>query len=156
MTDIKVGYVDVHVVRRGAAGLEFLALRRAPERDRPGSWEIVHGHIDADERPDVCARRELREETGLAAERFYNLSRVDAFFENRTGEIMMIPVYVAFVPAGAAVALSAEHDGFAWLPAEQAQQRLTWPRERGAIGDILVLLGSGDAGPVEDVLRVRD
>jgi 8-oxo-dGTP pyrophosphatase MutT (NUDIX family) len=158
VTPIRVGYVDVHAVRRGAPGgpLEFLTLRRAPDRDRPGSWEIVHGHIDADERPDACARRELQEETGLAPERLYNLSRVDAFFENRTGEVMLIPVFVAFVPAGALVRLSAEHDAHAWLPAAQAQQRLTWPRERHAIDDILVLLGTGGAGPVEDVLRVAD
>ena len=156
MTDIRVGYVDVYVVRPGAAGgvgLEVLALRRAPDRDRPGSWEIVHGHIEPGERPDASARRELTEETGLTARKLYNLSRVDVFFENRTGEVMLIPVFVAFVAPEDRVRLSAEHDGCAWLPAAEAQRRLTWPRERRAIDDIVILLGSGDAGPVEDVLR---
>jgi len=37
---------------------------------------------------------------------------------------------------------------------EQALARFAWPRERTALREILVLLGSGDAGPVEDVLRV--
>lgn len=153
MTEIKVGYVDVHAVRLGAAGLELLALRRAPDRDRPGSWEIVHGHIEDGEAPAAAARRELAEETGLAPLRLYNLSRVDAFFENRTGEVMLIPVFVAFVADGAPVALSPEHDGCAWLPAAEAQRRYTWPRERRAVDDILILLGGGDAGTVEDVLR---
>jgi dATP pyrophosphohydrolase len=156
LTTIRVGYVDVHAVRPGArpGAWQMLALRRAPDRDRPGSWEIVHGHIDAAERPDECARRELREETGLAPHKFYNLSRVDAFYENRTGEVIMIPVFVAFVDAAAAVTLSAEHDGCEWLAPEEAQRRLTWPRERRAIDDILLLLGTGGGGAVEDVLRV--
>jgi 8-oxo-dGTP pyrophosphatase MutT (NUDIX family) len=156
MTAIKVGYVDVYVVRlraSGGVGLEVLALRRAPDRDRPGSWEIVHGHIEPGERPDASARRELEEETGLVPVRLYNLSRVEAFFENRTGEVMLIPVFVGFVPPDGAVRLSPEHDDSAWLSVADAQRRLTWPRERRALDDIVILLGSGEAGPVEDVLR---
>ena len=156
MTEIRVGYVDVYVVRlaaSGGVGLEVLALHRARDRDRPGSWEIVHGHIEPGERPDASARRELTEETGLTARKLYNLSRVDVFFENRTGEVMLIPVFVAFVAPEDRVRLSAEHDGCAWLPAAEAQRRLTWPRERRAIDDIVILLERGDAGPVEDVLR---
>lgn len=158
MTNIVVAYVDVYVVRTTArAGeLDVLVLRRARHKDRPGSWETVHAHIDPGERPDQCARRELTEETGLEAEKFYNLSRVDAFFENRTGEVVLIPVYVAFVARDAAVKISEEHDDFAWLPSREAQRRFTWPRERRAVDDILELLGTGEAGPVEDVLRVTD
>jgi 8-oxo-dGTP pyrophosphatase MutT (NUDIX family) len=158
LTAIVVAYVDVYVVRQGArpGELDVLVLRRARHRDRPGSWETVHAHIDKDERPDACARRELGEETGLTAEKLYNLSRVDAFFENRTGEVVLIPVYVAFVARDAAVRIGDEHDAFEWLPSAEAQRRFTWPRERRAVDDILELLGTGDAGPVEDVLRVRD
>lgn len=154
MTEIRVGYVDVYVVGLAAPGLEVLCLRRGAQRDRPGSWEIVHGHIEPDEAPAAAARRELLEETGLAPVTLYNLSRVDAFFENRTGEVMLIPAYVAFVAPDAAVTLSAEHDASEWLAAAEAQRRLTWPRERRAIDDIVALLGTGDAGAVEDVLRV--
>lgn len=157
MTQIEVGFIDVYVVRVNAPGdLDVLVLRRAPGGVRPGSWEVVHGHIDPDERPERCARRELTEETGLAPEKFYNLSRVDAFFEQRSGKVILIPVFVAIVARDARVVLSDEHDRCEWLPAREAQQRLTWPRERAAIDDILILLGTGEAGVVEDVLRVKD
>ena len=35
-----------------------------------------------------------------------------------------------------------------------AAERFTWPREREALQHIRILLGTGDAGPAEDVLRV--
>jgi hypothetical protein len=41
-----------------------------------------------------------------------------------------------------------------WLTPDVALDRFVWPRERAALRDTLHLLRSGDAGPVEDVLRV--
>jgi hypothetical protein len=41
-----------------------------------------------------------------------------------------------------------------WLTADAALDRFVWPRERAALLEIMHLLKSGDAGPVEDVLRV--
>ena len=35
-----------------------------------------------------------------------------------------------------------------------ATARFTWPREREALTHIGILLGGGDAGPAEDVLRI--
>jgi hypothetical protein len=37
----------------------------------------------------------------------------------------------------------------------EARSRFAWPRERRALDDIEVLMGSGDAGALEDVLRVK-
>lgn len=41
------------------------------------SWEIPEGGADADETPEACARRELEEETGLAAECLQEILRMD-------------------------------------------------------------------------------
>ena len=65
-----------------------------------------------------------------------------------------MPVFVAFVSPEAAVRLGPEHDGHQWLSPADASARFAWPRERRALEDAIVLVGSGDAGPVEDVLRV--
>jgi hypothetical protein len=38
---------------------------------------------------------------------------------------------------------------------DQALDRFQWPRERDALREVVQLLRTGDAGPVEDVLRVK-
>ena len=39
-------------------------------------WELPAGVLDPDEAPEACARRELREETGLTAERLEHLGTI--------------------------------------------------------------------------------
>ena len=154
MTSVRVSLVDLYVLRGAGAALECLVLRRAAGGRCPGSWEAVHGHIEAGETPADAARRELAEETGLAPERLYNLSRVETFYQHRLDEVALVPVFVAFVPPGAAVRTSPEHDRFAWLRPAEARERFAWPREARALDDAVALLGPGGAGAVEDVLRV--
>jgi dATP pyrophosphohydrolase len=154
MTIIRVSLVDVYVVRRSGSALECLALRRAPGGRCPGSWESVHGHIDAEESPQAAAIREVEEETGLSPLHLYNLSRVELFYQHRLNEVALIPVFVALIGEAAVVRLSREHDRFEWLALESARERLVWPRERRALEDVEMLLGQGHAGQVDDVLRV--
>jgi dihydroneopterin triphosphate diphosphatase len=154
MTSVRTSLVDVYVLRLKGASLECLALRRRLGGRCPGSWESVHGHIEAAEQPAAAAARELEEETGLTPLRLYNLSRVELFYQHRNDEVALVPVFAAFVDAGARVRLGSEHDGFEWLTPAAARLRFAWPRERRALDDIETLLGSGTAGPVDDVLRV--
>jgi dihydroneopterin triphosphate diphosphatase len=154
MTSVRVSLIDVYILRRVDPELELLILRRAPGGRCPGSWESVHGHIEAGEEPAAAAARELEEETGLIPERLYNLSRVEAFYQHRTDEVALIPVFAAFVARDAVVHMSREHDAFEWLSPMEAGVRLAWPRERRALEDIVALLHGGDAGAVDDVLRV--
>jgi len=154
VTSIAVSLVDLYVLRGTRRALECLVLRRAAGGRCPGSWETVHGHIEPGETPADAARRELGEETGLPPERLYNLSRVEAFYQHRLDQVALVPVFAAFVAAEAAVRTGVEHDRFEWLRPAVARRRFAWPREARALDDVVALLGGGDAGPVEDVLRV--
>src|SRR4029077_120190 len=156
MTEVHVSFVDAYVLRPSStgAGLEVLVLRRGPKGRSPGSWETVHGHIESGETPAQAARREVREETGLEPVRLYNVSRVESFYRHRTDEIVLIPVFACIMDGAASVRTSAEHDRTEWLTPSQAVARFSWPCERRALEDVLSILGSGEAGLLEDVLRV--
>jgi 8-oxo-dGTP pyrophosphatase MutT (NUDIX family) len=149
-----VSFVDTYALRGTGASLEVLALRRGPNGRNPGSWETVHGTIEPGETPVQASLRELREETGLVPQKFYNLSRTEAFYQHTSDEVALIPVFAAFVLSDAAVQLSAEHDRGEWLRVRDVAQRFAWPRERRAVEDIFSIVGGGDAGLLEDVLRV--
>ena len=154
MTHVRVSLVDVYVLRGTGPTLECLVLRRGTGGRCPGSWETVHGHIEAEERPAAAAVRELAEETGLAPMRLFNLSRVEAFYQHRLDEVALVPVFVAFVDSAAEVRLGSEHDRSEWLTPEAAGRRFAWPRERRALEDAVALVGTGDGGAVDDVLRI--
>jgi dihydroneopterin triphosphate diphosphatase len=154
VTSVRVSLLDVYVLRGSEASLQCLLLRRAAEGRCPGSWETVHGHSEAGEKPADAAARELKEETGLMPIRLYNLSRVESFYQHRTDEVALVPVFAAFVSTEAQVQLGAEHDRFEWLAARDAESRFAWPRERRALEDIVTVLRLGHAGTVDDVLRV--
>ena len=154
---IRVGYVDVLVLRGSGERVELLCLRRSARREgrSPGSWEAVHAHIEPGETPVETAVREVVEETGLQPEKLYNLSRVEAFYRHTANEVVLVPVFAAFVAPDGVVTLSEEHDGYEWLRPQAARARVSWPRVRREIADAVRLIGLGHGGAVEDVLRVR-
>lgn len=154
VTTVRVSLVDVYVLRGAEPALGCLVLRRAAGGRCPGSWETVHGHIEAGERPAEAAARELQEETGLTPVRLYNVSRVESFYQHRIDEVALVPVFAAFVSSEAAVRLGSEHDQFEWLAPAAAASRFAWPRERRALEDIVAVFRSGHAGAIDDVLRV--
>ncbi|MGQ0643278.1 MAG: NUDIX domain-containing protein [Gemmatimonadaceae bacterium] len=149
-----VGTIDAYVVRRGVHGLEVLVMRRATGMRCAGAWEVVHGRIEAGERPEDAAMREVREETGLEVERLYSI-RCIAFYVQREARVNIAPVFAAFAAQPAPLILGEEHAEGEWLPIAEAAERLAWPSARDALRDIQQLVGTGDAGPLEDVLRVR-
>lgn len=154
MSGIAVRYIDVYVLRRASDAWEVLTLRRAAGTRCTGAWEVVHGHLESDERPVAAALRELREETGFEAERVYNLSRVETFYRHTTDEVALIPVFIAVVRNGPDPVLGTEHDAHRWRSLSEGMSALAWPRSARALEDIARIFTGVDAGPLEDVLRV--
>jgi len=120
--------------------LEVLLLERAAN---PGFWQSVTGSREPDD-PDLeaTARRELREETGLAAGRL-----TDWRLENRYGiwpqwrnryapDVTHNTEHVfGFLVAEVTVATldPAEHTAQMWLPWRQAMDKVFSPSNRDAI-----------------------
>ncbi|MFL5483085.1 MAG: ATPase, T2SS/T4P/T4SS family [Gemmatimonadaceae bacterium] len=154
MTKIKPGVVELFVIKHNGGDWRVLVLQRAADGKRPNSWETVYGKVDAREKPEKAVVRELKEETGLKAESLYNVT-VSSFYLHASNTIQMCLTFAAFVAADADVELSDEHQRFEWLTLERACERFTWPREAHALRDAHHLLKTGDAGPAEDVLRIK-
>jgi type II secretory ATPase GspE/PulE/Tfp pilus assembly ATPase PilB-like protein/8-oxo-dGTP pyrophosphatase MutT (NUDIX family) len=153
MTDVIAGVVDVYVIRPLPDGWKILAMQRAMDTRCPEAWETVHGRLDSGERPEAGAVREVKEETGLDISRLYNVT-VQPFYLHSFGAVQLAVVFAAFVDEPANVVMGAEHQAFEWLSPLEAGSRFIWPREREALSHITHLLAGGNAGPVEDVLRV--
>jgi len=153
MTSIEVGTVDVFVVRPLAEGWRVLALQRGRDTRCPTAWEPVHGHVEPGETPEQAAVRELREEAGLAPDRLY-VVRVSPFYVRRTSTLQLAVVFAAFIDGDATVTIGDEHQRYEWLGVDDALTRFAFPGERASLREIVELLSAGDAGPVDDVMRV--
>jgi 8-oxo-dGTP pyrophosphatase MutT (NUDIX family) len=154
MAQVQIGTVDVFVIRPLASGWRVLALQRRLGTRCPGAWEPVHGHIDPGEEPEDAALREVGEETGLVVERLYNV-RVQPFYLHKTNTLQLAIVFAAFVSEPANVTIAGEHQRSEWLTVDDALVRFAFPGERASLREVVELLATGDAGPVEDVMRVR-
>jgi type II secretory ATPase GspE/PulE/Tfp pilus assembly ATPase PilB-like protein/8-oxo-dGTP pyrophosphatase MutT (NUDIX family) len=154
MAKVQIGTVDVFVIRPLATGWRVLALQRRLDTRCPGAWEPVHGHIDPGEEPEDAAVREVGEETGLAVERLYNV-RVAPFYLHKTHTLQLAVVFAAFAAEPATVTIADEHQRAEWVSVDDALTRFAFPGERASLRELVELLASGDAGPVDDVMRIR-
>jgi dATP pyrophosphohydrolase len=155
VTRIVPGVVDVVVLRRvgrGKGSWRVLILERAPGARSTGAWEIVHGSIEAGETPPAAALREMREETGLAPERLYSIT-ANPFYLAKSDTLQVSLAFAAIV-SSPKFTLGVEHSGARWETFASAKKRLAWPRTHDLLRQAAWILRGGDAGAVEDVLRV--
>jgi type II secretory ATPase GspE/PulE/Tfp pilus assembly ATPase PilB-like protein/8-oxo-dGTP pyrophosphatase MutT (NUDIX family) len=153
MATIEIGTVDVFVISPRSAGWRVLALQRATDTRCPGAWEPVHGHVEPGEEPEDAAIREVREESGLGVDRLYNAC-VQPFYIHKTHTLQLAIVFAAFVDEPGAIVTGVEHQRAEWLSVEDALLRFNFPAERQSLRTIVELLSTGDAGPVDDVMRI--
>ncbi|MEX2180745.1 MAG: NUDIX domain-containing protein [Gemmatimonadaceae bacterium] len=148
---VEVGVVDVIVFRAVQRGWQILVLRRAAGVRCAGSWEMVHGRVEPGEALPAAARRELREETDLVAERLLSVT-MHPFYLVPNGTVQLAAVFAAVVAGDAKVTLGAEHDRHGWVTPTAARRRFSWPHERRHLDDAYTLLRTP---AVHDVLEVK-
>lgn len=122
------------VFRRAGDALELLMLHRAhhgPDYEGDWAWTPPAGSRLPGEPIEVCARRELLEESGL-----------DLPLEPTACGTAEWSVYVAEAPADAQVTLDAEHDRYVWLPCQDALPRCRPDRAAVPLQAAVRLIGS--------------
>ena len=128
----------IQVLAHDGAG-RVLLLHRKPERGNV--WQPVTGSIEDGESPEVCARRELFEETGQRAE-IEPIDLRQSFMIESSYLAARFPlpivadqiVFAAQLDPHAVIHLDAdEHDGAGWFAFAEAYDKIKWTDDRQAL-----------------------
>ncbi|MDP1706460.1 MAG: bis(5'-nucleosyl)-tetraphosphatase [bacterium] len=115
------------IYRRDKDGIKFLLLYHGGRY-----WNFAKGHLEENERSFEAAIREVKEETGIEKQDliFKNSFRInDSFtFTYEKQKIFKIVIYYLAESLKKEIKISDEHQGFAWLPYEEARRLLMHPQ----------------------------
>lgn len=159
MPGVRCTIVELCVFKRTESGPLFLALKRSlSESLYPGMWQIITGKIRKAEKASTAALRELREETGLLARRFWVAPVVDSFYSLPDDAVEMCPVFAVEVAASAEPIISNEHQKYEWVTFERTRTLLVWPGHHEAIRVVhdYIVSGTEAARLTEIKLRVKE
>jgi lipoyl(octanoyl) transferase len=116
--------------------IRLLIFRRPPARGR--WWVPISGKVDpTDADYESALRRELTEETGLAAPRRLFPLDWHIVFPSDTGETWRLHAYGVEVAPEFQPRLSVEHDAFEWVAPEEAQRRFHFEDNQAAVPRLL-------------------
>src|SRR4051812_9990373 len=105
--------VAVKAVIRNSDG-KYLIMREGQR------WQAVGGRLDKGERLEEGLRREVEEETGITDLEIGKVIHVDEWFAKPEGELKhIVAIFFACTTTTEEVALSDEHEEFAWVSADE-------------------------------------
>jgi 8-oxo-dGTP diphosphatase len=112
------------VVRRSRTGEREIAIIHRPEYD---DWTLPKGKIEADETPEDCALREVREETGLRCDLVQPLG-CTAYVDRRGRD--KLACYWVMKVRGGRFKPGMEVDRLLWVSVGEAVKRLTYSHDK--------------------------
>jgi bis(5'-nucleosidyl)-tetraphosphatase len=121
-----------------ADGRLFLLL------DHGRHWDFPKGHVEEEEADLDAALRELAEETGIGEARVIGgfLKTIVYLYQHpKKGLVRKTVVFYLAATDRKKVTLSDEHVRYAWLPLEEAMQRLTYPTAKEAFAAAVEFMG---------------
>jgi 8-oxo-dGTP diphosphatase len=128
-----VGLSDDHVraaggvvLRPGSDGSEVLLVHRAAYDD----WSLPKGKCNRGESDEDCALREVEEETGLRCVLEHELPSTS--YRDARGRPKVVRYWAMRLVEGEARP-QAEVDDVRWLTLDDAQEALTWERDRAVL-----------------------
>lgn len=126
------------IFRREGGNIFYLLLHYGALNHRAGKdfWDFPKGHIEKGEKLEDTAKREAEEETGLADLMFVEGFKewFKYFFKFEGKNIMKFVTFFLAETKTKEVKISDEHMDFAWLPYEEAFERLTFKNAKDILG----------------------
>ena len=144
MTEVLVRVIDAYVYSYESNKLSFLLLKRSRKKIYEYLWQGVAGKIEKNELAWQAALRELKEETGLTAQRMFVADYVSKFYEKHGDRMNFVPVFGIEVK-NKKVSLSEEHCNFKWLSFKKAHAKLTWNGQKKGLKAVHSMLNLKDA-----------
>jgi dATP pyrophosphohydrolase len=145
--------VEVCVFRIESGAPEYLILQRSSVDDLyPGLWQFVTGTLQRSEAGKEAALRELKEETGISAKRFWIVPYVDSYYDSSKDAVQLVPVFAAQADAQSGVVLSSEHQMYEWMKYREAIDRLVWPGQKHVVKIVEeYIVGEKEAGSLLEI-----
>lgn len=123
-------YVDVYPYRLGANGrLEVLALRRREDVVLPGQWQAVSGKLDPGERMRAAFARQVKDKTGHAPVRLFDLGIVNTYYDDHYDTVMLVPAAAALLRCDEIVLNPEVHVEHRWISVEEAERYFPWRKQ---------------------------
>lgn len=115
---------------------KFLILHRCGSI-LPNTWQMITGGVEPGETAWQAALREIKEETGIVPNSFYNGDIVESFYMLSQDKLYMVPAFVAYVSEETMPTLSpSEHDKFEWVTVAEAKDRFVWSEQKRILAHI--------------------
>jgi len=125
------------VYRQGDGGLEILTVHR-PRYD---DWSLPKGKLDPGESWEAAALREIEEETGLCGELGPELTPT-SYRDNKDRAKVVRYWLVEATGDGPGFEPDDEVDTLRWVPASEAPDTLTYPRDAELVREAIERLGA--------------
>lgn len=111
-------------------------------RDRHNDWSLPKGHIEPGESREQACLREVKEETGIAAQIVQPLGEAVYFFRGRTGALIRKTVYHYLMQAITTQLCGPnwEVTEARWVPITEAQTLLTYQKDREIVAKAIAAL----------------
>ncbi|MBI2112977.1 MAG: NUDIX domain-containing protein [Candidatus Wildermuthbacteria bacterium] len=112
--------------KEGERPLYLLLHYPSTKRAKKEYWDFPKGHVEGKETDVETVRREVQEETGIKDLEFFPgfKETITYFFQVKGKRIFKTVVFFLASTRTTDVTISTEHEGFIWLPFEQAFAQL--------------------------------